>query len=450
LFDCQNALDVSEADLRTESDKTAGDQRERACLVTIQFNRSQTKTKLIDVDEFSSLVTSAGVNPILHVSGTRTAPTPAYFIGKGKLEEIQQQIESQDIDVVLFNHELSPIQERNLEKVLQRRVLDRTGVILDIFAQRARSFEGKLQVELAQLKHLSTRLVRGWSHLERQKGGIGTRGPGETQLETDRRLLSLRIKQINKRLQKVNQRRQQNRQAREQAALPTVALVGYTNAGKSTLFNRLTEADVYIADQLFATLDPTLRRFELSDQRKLILADTVGFIQDLPHDLVVAFRSTLDETLQADLLLHVVDASDPERQLRVSQVNQVLAEIGAEHIPQVLVYNKIDNLPESDDLLHTEENHLGQITQVWLSAQQNKGLDLLDEGLRSHLSQQQQQYQLEIPPHAGQLRAQLYEIGQVISETYTDKGVCSLTVNLDTRHQTVLNSPNILKWHKIT
>ena len=438
-------------DCATPSDKTAVSEHraERALLVSIQFKNKAINLSAADIDEFSALVESAGVNPVVKIKGQRQMPSPAHFIGKGKLEELASVIEAESIDVVLFNHDLSPIQERNLGAELKCRVLDRTGVILDIFAQRARSFEGKLQVELAQLRHLSTRLIRGWTHLERQKGGIGMRGPGETQLETDRRLIGQRIKQINKRLSKVNKRREQNRHSREQAEIPTVALVGYTNAGKSSLFNYLTDAKVYAADQLFATLDPTLRRLELSDQSPLVLADTVGFVQNLPHDLVAAFRATLDETYQADLLLHVVDSADPERRLRIRQVNDVLTEIGADHIPQLLVYNKIDKLTDTE--AHIEYNAEQQAGQIWLSAQTGEGMILLDEALRSHLSIDNRLYQIQMPPkQVGKLRAKLHTLGQVLDEQFTDTGDVILIVNLDKRYQHLFANNANITWQQTT
>lgn len=298
---------------------------ERAVIVHLDLH---TETGKDELQEFRELVVSAGAEPVAVVTGARRSPDAKFFVGTGKAEEIGNVAEQHDADVVLVNHDLSPVQERNLEHLLNCRVLDRTGLILDIFAQRARSHEGKLQVELAQLQHLSTRLVRGWTHLERQKGGIGLRGPGETQLETDRRLLGMRIKQLKQRLIKVQRQREQGRRSRKRADIPTVSLVGYTNAGKSTLFNKLTQSEVYVADQLFATLDPTLRRVDLPDNHAMVLVDTVGFIRHLPHDLVVAFRSTLQETEEADLLLHVVDASSEERQANIEQVNLVLTEIG--------------------------------------------------------------------------------------------------------------------------
>ena len=314
---------------------------ERAVLVHIFFSQDKNTD---DLSEFESLVTSAGVTPVQIVTGSRSAPHPKYFAGEGKAEEIADAVTESEADVVLFNHALSPAQERNLERLCQCRVVDRTGVILDIFAQRARTHEGKLQVELAQLRHLSTRLVRGWTHLERQKGGIGLRGPGETQLESDRRMLRDKIKQISGRLEKVERQRGQGRQARSKADIPTVSLVGYTNAGKSSLFNHITDAKVYAADQLFATLDPTLRRIDVDDVGTVVLADTVGFIRHLPHDLVAAFKATLQETREATLLLHVVDAADNRVDENIHAVNAVLEEIDAHEIPVLIVMNKIDML----------------------------------------------------------------------------------------------------------
>ena len=295
-------------------------------------------------EEFADLARSAGASIAAIVTARIGRPNPSTFIGSGKLDEVKAAAEATGADLVLVNHALTPGQERNLEKFLERRVLDRTGLILDIFAQRARSFEGKLQVELAQLQHMATRLVRGWTHLERQRGGsIGLRGPGETQLETDRRLLQKRVDQLQKRLEKVEVQQTQMRRARLRSELTRVALVGYTNAGKSTLFNAMTGADAYAADQLFATLDPTVRRVRLPGG-EVVLADTVGFVRDLPHELVAAFRSTLSEARDADLLLHVIDAADPLREDRIAQVDEVLQEIGAGDVPQVLVYNKIDRV----------------------------------------------------------------------------------------------------------
>ena len=398
---------------------------EQALLVHItvaSFNEQAT------LEEFVDLARAAGVVSVGQITGTRQSPDAAHFVGSGKLQEIKEQVQALAVDVVLFNHGLSPIQERNLERALECRVLSRTGVILDIFAQRARSFEGKLQVELAQLEYMSTRLVRGWTHLERQKGGIGLRGPGETQLESDRRLLANRIKTLKKRLQKVSQQREINRKARRHTDLPLVSLVGYTNAGKSTLFNRLTHDSTYVADQLFATLDTTLRRVELPNKTAFILADTVGFIQHLPHDLVTAFRATLEETRQADLLLHVVDASDEHRLLRIEQVNQVLKEIGAESIPQITVYNKIDRLSNSET--RSENDIDDNPVKIWLSASENQGIDLLYSALSKRLNQKIVQQWVRVPVNAGQIRAQLFELGTVLQEKFEDNGDSLLEIRM--------------------
>jgi GTP-binding protein HflX len=380
---------------------------ERAILVHVDFPGADDPDDLL---EFTDLVRSAGAELAGTVTARRSAPEPRYYVGSGKARQIRDLVVAGRADVVIFDHELTPSQERNLEQLLQARVLDRTGLILDIFAQRARSFEGKLQVELAQLQHLSTRLVRGWTHLERQKGGIGLRGPGETQLETDRRLLSNRIRQIHKRLDKVRSQRGQGRRARARADVPSVSLVGYTNAGKSSLFNRLCAAGVYAADQLFATLDPTLRRLELPGFGPVVLADTVGFVRKLPHELVAAFRSTLEETLEADLLLHVIDAHDPERATRVEQVNEVLGNIGARHIPQIMVYNKCDLSAEPPHLLRNVD---GQITRLWCSAATGEGLELLEQALGEFFLSDQVRGWLQLPAAAGRLRAALYRTGEV-------------------------------------
>ena len=379
-------------------------------------------------EEFADLARSAGATVAAQLNARIDKPNPAFLIGSGKLEEVKAACEATGADLVLVNHPLSPVQERNLEKALERRVVDRTGLILDIFALRARSHEGKLQVELAQLKHMATRLVRGWTHLERQRGGsIGLRGPGETQLETDRRLLQKRLDQLQKRLDKVEVQHTQMRRARIRSELPRIALVGYTNAGKSTLFNALTGADAYAADKLFATLDPTVRRVSLP-VGDVVLADTVGFVRDLPHALVAAFRSTLSEAREADLLLHVIDASDPLRDERIAQVDEVLAEIGAGEIPQVLVFNKIDRVegagPRHDGADAVEAAGLGQAMRdkVWLSARDGAGLDLLRQALGSRLGLRRVAGELLLPGDAGRLRARLHDLGAVRSEAHDDDG----------------------------
>ena len=387
------------------------------------------------LEEFADLARSAGATVAAMLHARIDRPNAAILIGSGKLEEVKAAADAAGADLILVNHTLSPGQERNLEKALGRRVVDRTGLILDIFAQRARSHEGKLQVELAQLRHMATRLVRGWSHLERQRGGaIGLRGPGETQLETDRRLLQKRVEQLQKRLDKVEVQHTQMRRARVRSELPRVALVGYTNAGKSTLFNALTGADAYADDRLFATLDPTVRRIALPGGAAM-LADTVGFVRDLPHDLVAAFRSTLSEAREADLLLHVIDAADPLRDERIAQVEAVLEEIGAGDIPQLLVYNKIDRLegavPHHDLALQpvgedepADAHGLEEIARerVWLSARDGSGFDLLRAALVARLGLRRVAGTVRLPARSGRLRARLYELEAVRAETHDDDG----------------------------
>jgi len=381
-----------------------------------------------DLSELQLLADSAGVKTLGVVTASRSSPNPKYFVGSGKAEEIAELVKERQASIVIFNHALSPTQERNLEKICQCRVLDRTGLILDIFAQRARTHEGKLQVELAQLRHISTRLVRGWTHLERQKGGIGLRGPGETQLETDRRLIRGRIKNILKRLEKVQKQREQGRRARKRAEIPTVSLVGYTNAGKSTLFNQLSTADVYAADQLFATLDPTLRKIEVDEVGTVILADTVGFIRHLPHDLVAAFKATLQETQDATLLLHVVDIADEHYQDNVDQVTEVLEEIDAADVPQLMICNKIDKLDDVDAKIDRDDE--GNPIRVWVSAQQGIGLSLIYDALHERLGRQMVNLQLKIPPSMGKLRGTLYSLNSVAEEQVDDSGQFNLAVRM--------------------
>ncbi|HJW47065.1 MAG TPA: ribosome rescue GTPase HflX [Lysobacter sp.] len=381
------------------------------------------------MEEFADLARSAGASVAALLTARIDRPNPATLVGSGKLEEMKAAADASGADLVLVNYALSPGQERNLEKTLQRRVVDRTGLILDIFSQRAQSAEGKLQVELAQLKHMATRLVRGWTHLERQRGGaIGLRGPGETQLETDRRLLQKRLEQLQKRLDKVEVQRTQMRRARMRSELPRIALVGYTNAGKSTLFNALTGAEAYTADQLFATLDPTVRRIALPGGGA-VLADTVGFVRDLPHELVAAFRSTLSEAREADMLLHVVDAADPLRNERIAQVDEVLAEIGAGDLPQLLVFNKIDRL-EREGLVGEERaapeprhDRPGEGRQrVWVSAQLGLGLDLLRRALAEVLELRHIAGELRLPPQAARLHARLHALGAIRAEAHNEHG----------------------------
>ena len=397
---------------------------EAAVLVNLTLDSD---SEAIDPREFELLVLSAGGDPVAFVGGHRNAPQARSFVGSGKLAEIGERVREHGAELVIFNHALSPSQERNIERELQCRVLDRTGLILDIFAQRARTHEGKLQVELAQLRHMSTRLVRGWTHLERQKGGIGLRGPGETQLETDRRLLRARIKSIAARLERVRRQRGQGRRSRQRAEVPTVALVGYTNAGKSTLFNRLTDSSVFAADQLFATLDPTLRRIDVPKLGSVVLADTVGFIAQLPHGLVEAFKATLEETREADLLLHVVDAADEDRDHHRTEVAAVLDEIGAGDRPLIEVYNKLDLLETSP---RTDRNAEGRAQRVWLSAATGAGCEQLGEVIAEALGDTLLEREVELGPEQSRLRAALYELGAVQTETFTDNGGMQLQVCL--------------------
>lgn len=398
---------------------------ERAILIHLHTHEMDERE---DPQEFRELAHSAGAECASFVEINRYQPSAKFLIGSGKVEELKKQVKALEVELVIVNHTLTPSQERNLERALECRVIDRTGLILDIFAQRARTHEGKLQVELAQLDHMSTRLVRGWTHLERQKGGIGLRGPGETQLETDRRLLRIRVKQLKQKLEKVRNQRDQARRGRQRAEIPVISLVGYTNAGKSTLFNSLTDSLVLAADQLFATLDPTLRRLELPDRGSIVIADTVGFIRHLPHKLVEAFRATLEESSNADLLIHVIDAHEPERTLQIEQVMNVLKEIGADKIPLLEVYNKIDLMEDVQPQLQRDES--GKPQRVWISAQNKQGLNLLVQAIDELLTDDIYVDTLCLPPSLSKLRARFFEINAVQEEQIDNEGNYVLTIRL--------------------
>ena len=396
----------------------------RVLLVHPTFKRRRgrsAKRDLIEsnLDESVELIRATGVELAGQINAPLSAIDPSHFIGSGKLVEVTELAQELCVDTVIVDQPLSPGQERNLQRSLNLAVVDRIGLILDIFAQRARSYEGKLQVELAQLRHLSTRLVRGWTHLERQKGGIGLRGPGESQLETDRRLVRDRIALLRRRLDKVGQQRQQNRNRRARTELPTVSLAGYTNSGKSTLFNRLTGGGVFAADQLFATLDPTLRKVEIADCEPLVLADTVGFVRDLPHELIEAFHSTLEEVSEASLVLHVIDSSHEEYREQQEQVDGVLSQIGADQVPQLLVYNKVDLTGRAAEL---ERDGDGRVKAVWVSAQQGDGIELLQQAISELMTGDWRRYELALPPAAGAMRAKIYELGRILNESYAENG----------------------------
>jgi len=405
------------------------DAGERTLAIHIETGRND---EIAAEQEFAELVGSTGAEVVCRISVVLRNPDPRQLIGSGKAAELRQLVELHEPDLAILNHSLSPSQERNLERQLGCRVLDRAGLILDIFARRARSAEGQMQVELAQLRHLSTRLVKGWTHLERQKGGIGLRGPGETQLETDRRLISQRIVRIQRQLEKVVKRRALGKRARQQAELPLVALVGYTNAGKSTLFNALTDACVLVEDKLFATLDPTLRRIDLAQGVPAILADTVGFISDLPHELVAAFRATLDETRSADLLLHVIDAANPMQDDLIEEVQHVLEQIGADQIPQIKVMNKLDALDE--DARAFEIEHAWHTQRAAVSAISGEGLEQLNALMAEFFLRLRPVHKLHLPPLAAQLRAQIYQQGTVLEETTEDDGSILLRCQLSERN----------------
>lgn len=420
----QSAVEIPE--ILTALSPLTETQNDKAIVVHVFFSQNK---NLDDLMEFRLLAQSAKVDIAQVLTTSRSTPQAKYFVGQGKAEEIAEAVELHHADVILVNHQLTPAQARNLESLCQCRVVDRTGLILDIFAQRARSHEGKLQVELAQLKHLATRLVRRKTGLDQQKGAVGLRGPGETQLETDRRLIKVRIAQLQNRLEKVAKQRNQNRQTRQKADIPTISLVGYTNAGKSTLFNGLTQSSVYAADQLFATLDPTLRRLQIQDVGTTILADTVGFIRDLPHDLVSAFKSTLQETTEASLLLHVIDNADTRKLENIAAVNAVLEEIDAQNVPVLLVYNKIDALENVQP--HIEWNDENQPIAVYLSAQTGGGIDLLLEAIRLRLSDEILKLALTLAPHLGQIRHALYRLNCIRSEQISESGEFELKIEID-------------------
>ncbi|QCU90317.1 ribosome rescue GTPase HflX [Thiomicrorhabdus sediminis] len=418
---------------------------ERAVLVHVDFHNESDREEL---DEFYELVDSAGAEICTLLTTKRQTADSKYFIGKGKAEEVKQAVALYEADVVIVNHALSPAQERNLSQLVECQVLDRVGLILDIFAQRARSHEGKLQVELAQLKRMATRLVKGWSHLDRQ-GGIGARGPGETQLETDRRLVQGRIKQLEAKIERVRKQRDLGRRSRKRSELPTITIVGYTNAGKSTLFNFMTSAGVYAEDRLFATLDSTLRRVHLPGAGPVIFADTVGFIRHIPHDLVTAFRSTLEETSEASLLIHLVDAADVHRDEKMADVYEVIDEVGATDVPQLVVFNKIDLLePAVDPKIDYDENGVAQ--RVWLSAQQGLGVDLLMEAVGSFFKGQFIKVKLVLDVAAGKQRAQLYELGTIVEEGFDEQGNSCFTMILsDQEWESIRDWPQLLSTQLI-
>ena len=410
--------------------KEAVGQGERTILVHVELTSGNQSTG--SIDEFKQLAESSGLNIVKTLTIKRSFTKAQYFIGTGKVDELAMLVDENEIEIVIFSLKLSPSQERNLEKALKCQVMDRTGLILDIFALRANSFEGKLQVELAQLKHLSTRLVRGWTHLERQKGGIGLRGPGETQLETDKRLISIRIKNINKRLLKVHKQHDLGRKSRVKNQLPMISLAGYTNAGKSTLFNLLTKAQVYADDKLFATLDSTIRRVMLPASGEAVIADTVGFIQDLPHELIEAFKSTLEETRQANVLLHVVDASDQNSRDKIEQVEKIIEQIDAKEIPTIIVMNKIDGI--NDFRPRIDKDNEGKIYRVWLSAQTGDGVELLYEALSQSLSGMMTSASIKLDVQSAYIRSEIHKVGFIKKEIMNEFGQWLLEINVTSHY----------------
>ena len=422
-------------------DRLERQELERAVLVHVDFHNEADREEL---DEFYELVDSAGAEICTLLTTKRQHPDSKFFVGKGKAEEIQQAVELYEADVVIVNHALTPAQERNLSQLVGCQVLDRIGLILDIFAQRARSHEGKLQVELAQLKRMATRLVKGWTHLDRQ-GGIGARGPGETQLESDRRLVQGRIKQLEAKIEKVRKQRDLGRRSRKRSELPTITIVGYTNAGKSTLFNYMTTANVYAEDRLFATLDSTLRRVHLPGAGPVIFADTVGFIRHIPHDLVTAFRSTLEETREASLLIHLVDAADIHREEKMTDVYDVIREVGADEVPQLVVFNKIDLLEPKVEP-HIDYDEEGVASRVWVSAQKGLGVELLMEAVASFFKGRFYTVDLVLDVNAGKKRAELYELGTILEEGFDDNGNSLFTMLLtEIEWNTIKKWPELLK-----
>lgn len=417
---------------------------ERAVLVHVDFHNEADREEL---DEFYELVDSAGAEISTLLTTKRNNPDSKYFVGKGKAQEILDAVNLYEADVVIVNHALTPAQERNLSELVECQVLDRVGLILDIFAQRARSHEGKLQVELAQMKRMATRLVKGWTHLDRQ-GGIGARGPGETQLESDRRLVQTRIKQLEAKIEKVRKQRDLGRRSRKRSELPTITIVGYTNAGKSTLFNHMTAAGVYAEDRLFATLDSTLRRVHLPGAGPVIFADTVGFIRHIPHDLVTAFRSTLEETREASLLIHLVDAADKHRDEKMADVYEVIDEVGATDVPQLTIFNKIDLLePQVEPKI--DYNDQGVAERVWISAQNGLGIDLLMDAVGSFFKGAYHTVDLVLDVKAGKKRAQLYDLGQILHEGFDEQGNSEFTMTLSEQEwQMIQKWPELIKVEK--